>query len=340
MWLYVPDLESTESRSARASEASNTDSTSPSEIDTDVWVHANGKPVQRPFSRQLKRRPVLAILSGTISNPSRANDSAITLIRSSAQDSPVSRSLLQDLERGSPTRGGSGPTSTRSFATWDPSTSSWRTSPDSSPTGSMPFAGRWPNAGTMRSGTCTELPTHRRRTTAKGSTFSRGEYPTPAATRYGSSQNEGKVPHKRPTEGTESLDTWARKAWPTATAGDAEQSGSRNSPGSKAKQGVSLTDMVKTGDSKGRWYTPTARDWKDGRDPSPNAPTQRLLGRQVHRTEMAGEEQRTSVCLNPSFVEWLMGLPRGLISCALSETEWSRWQQQQRSLLSWIEDSR
>jgi len=39
--------------------------------------------------------------------------------------------------------------------------------------------------------------------------WAKGEYPTPSATRYGSSQNEGSVAHDRPSRGTPSLETWA-----------------------------------------------------------------------------------------------------------------------------------
>ena len=39
--------------------------------------------------------------------------------------------------------------------------------------------------------------------------WAKGEYPTPSATRYGTSQNEGEVPHERPSAGTPSLETWA-----------------------------------------------------------------------------------------------------------------------------------
>ena len=103
-------------------------------------------------------------------------------------------------------------------------------------------------------------------TAESGCSYSRGEYPTPSATPYGSSQNEGQVPHKRPSNGTRSLETWAAKLWPTATAGDAKASGSRNSPNSKANGGLSLTDAATTGNSTGRgaklWPTAGANDHK------------------------------------------------------------------------------
>jgi DNA (cytosine-5)-methyltransferase 1 len=57
-------------------------------------------------------------------------------------------------------------------------------------------------------------------------------------------------------------------SWPTATAGDAKSSGSRNLEGSKAHQGVSLTDAVRFGNSTTprRWPTPTANQYA-GSDP-------------------------------------------------------------------------
>jgi hypothetical protein len=45
--------------------------------------------------------------------------------------------------------------------------------------------------------------------THKVGPWASGEYPTPSATRYGTSQNEGEVPHERPSAGTPSLETWA-----------------------------------------------------------------------------------------------------------------------------------
>ena len=71
-------------------------------------------------------------------------------------------------------------------------------------------------------------------------------------------------------------------AWATATAGDAKSSGSRNTPGSKAHQGVTLTDMAKGNGSTGR---------------IPN-------GSGVSSTASTG-------ALSPAFVCYLMGYPEG-----------------------------
>lgn len=91
------------------------------------------------------------------------------------------------------------------------------------------------------------------------------------------------------------------------------------------------------------WGTPTTRDWKDG-DPSPNAPTNSLLSRQAPRSSIGGEPfSHTTLSshqlsarrqLNPIFVEWLMGWPRGWTVCASSAMELCLWKQRMRTLLS------
>jgi hypothetical protein len=135
-------------------------------------------------------------------------------------------------------------------------------------------------------------------------------YPTPSATPYGSSQNEGKVEHK-PSNGTPSLASWASslELWPTPTAGDSKASGGRNQSnakeGSRTHTGTSLTDATVRGQ---RWNTPLARDGKGRRggkraDRYPGLPAQ------------AGLRKGNGMVLNPQFVEMLMGLPIGWTDC-------------------------
>lgn len=58
------------------------------------------------------------------------------------------------------------------------------------------------------------------------------------------------------------------RTWPTATAGDANGSGSRNTPTSRAHAGVSLTDAVRGDGGTGRaWPTPSATMPNDTEDP-------------------------------------------------------------------------
>jgi len=222
---------------------------------------------------------------------------------SCAEASPARTCRSQGRARGSRGRARDcGPSSSASLAWWDAGTSSWRTSQRSLFEGWARYSARWPRAGSMRRGTAFRRRPSAPLTAATGSSFSRGEYPTPSATPYGSSQNEGRVPHSRPTRGTPSLDTWARRrwptpvasdhkggvrrgqlgervtSWPTPTAGDARSSGSRvGNPDTKAHPGVSLTDAV-------------CRS-----------------GRRAQTTSTDGRVCRPR--LNPRFVEWLMGLP-------------------------------
>lgn len=83
--------------------------------------------------------------------------------------------------------------------------------------------------------------------------------------------------------------------WPTPTA--QADAGSRNTEGSKAHPGTGLADAALTGSS--------------------------ASGRQGNRRR-----------LNPLFVEWLMGWPRGWTDFGPVATEWCPWLQRMRSALS------
>lgn len=227
------------------------------------------------------------------------------------------------------------------------------------------YSETWPRSGSMRSGTCSAQKPSVPRTAVSGSTFSRGEYPTPTAEPYGTSQNEGKVPHQRPTAGTPSLQTWAR-SWPTPTYGDGKSAGSRcKGEGSTAHPGTSLTDAVKRGvmwttpkatysgpdyarsdrersggddlvTQTAKWPTPTTRDHKGScpyHEGGPDLPS--TVSRFSHpdpTTAKPGPRCSTSSPdsppvshLNPAFVEWLMGVPVGLTALTGSEPLETGW---------------
>jgi len=231
---------------------------------------------------------------------------------SSAAVSPARTSASQARAPDWPARGpGSGESSPDSFAFFDPSASSWRTSQLSLLGDSPTCSPTLPRSGSMRSGRLYERPTLERPTGGKGSSWSRGEYPTPSATDYGSSNNgtrDGSTAYD--TAGNPSLSSWARTLWPTATAGDAKASGAAGySTASGRHAGTTLTDAAVR-----NWATPTARD---GKGPSGNArclPREAQSGRLRPTTCTHGGECRWT--LNPRFVEWLMGLPRGWLTGA------------------------
>ena len=98
----------------------------------------------------------------------------------------------------------------------------------------------------------------------------------------------------------------ASLCWPTPVAGDSKSCGAAGySTASGRHSGMTLTDRARN------WATPTARDWKDGTDPSSKAPTNGLLGRQAPRKVGTMSRGNTGLRLAPTFVEALMGLPLG-----------------------------
>jgi hypothetical protein len=201
-----------------------------------------------------------------------------------------------------------------SFASFDPDTSSWRTSQLCLDGDLDEFSETWPRAGMTRNGTAYRL---------------RPLAPLIGETGSGSSRI------------------------PTPTAGDAKSSGSRNLPGSNTA-GMSLTDYVRPdrAKTKQQWPTPHGMP-KPGQHRRPG-PSGNELGRAVNqaerqwptpkaqpsgpdyaRTNREGSDAAdlaTAVArgtpgqLNPTWVEWLMGFPlgwtdlqpSGTLSCQLS----------------------
>lgn len=98
-------------------------------------------------------------------------------------------------------------------------------------------------------------------------------------------------PHKTSAPRTSARGSGSSRRIPTPTAGDARASGNRNKPGSKAHIGVSLTDYVRN-----RFPSPAARDYRSGKGRKPNGHTPQL-------PEVLGG------LVNPTWCEWLMGLP-------------------------------
>lgn len=108
----------------------------------------------------------------------------------------------------------------------------------------------------MRDGIASQLPPSAPLTAVTGSSWQRGQYPTPTATDYGSSQNEGQVEHKRPTAGTPSLSTWARSQnWATPLASESKRGIRRMPPRERAGQELASQALS-------MWPTPTANDVK------------------------------------------------------------------------------
>lgn len=153
----------------------------------------------------------------TTCEPSPPNDSEQMELLSmlSAEDSLARTSALQERAQGLPASvRGCGESTPVLLASFDRSTSSWRTSQLCLVEGLQRFSETWPRSGLMRSGTAYQLPPLAPLTDA--TEF--GLLPTPSATSYGSNQGgaAGRVGPIR-----YSLESMARKnMWPTPTARD------------------------------------------------------------------------------------------------------------------------
>ena len=223
-----------------------------------------------------------------------------------------------------------GRTSRESLAKFNRATRSWKTWQLCLDGDLEEFSATWPRSGMMRNGTAYQLAPLVPLTDA----IEFGLLPTPSAVNYGTNQGGGMG---RTGPVWPSLETMARKnLWPTPTAGDAKDSGSRNTPDSNAHPGTSLTDggrgrmwptpnaadASRGMDKRNRpetggddltsavrmWASPAARDYRSGRGRSPNGHAPQL-------------PEQVNGQLNPTWVEWLMGLPtRWTVASGLSRS--------------------
>lgn len=211
VWLFVPALEASNSVS---------DSLFP---DIEPSVTSKGKPIQlQSLSLAWKKESWIRRLSGMTLKPSMANNGVVSLILS-LRASRASLGPRQDLRKEPMMNDGYGPRSPASLARWDPDTCSWRTFQVSLEGDLVMYSGPWPYAGSMRSGTCSQLPPREPPTSGNGcsSLLEKGMWPTPKAWDglMGLPRTRG-----RPIEKVTHLTT-AVRYWPTPTAHDSHHGG-------------------------------------------------------------------------------------------------------------------
>jgi hypothetical protein len=125
--------------------------------------------------------------------------------------------------------------------------------------------------------------------------------------------------------------------WPTPTVGDSKSSGSRNTAGSKAHAGISLTDAVRGDGGKGRqpWPTPTASDHKGGGTGAIRKDTGSPRKDRLDHILEPGESGK----LNPDWVEFLMQWPTGWTSLdPLPEGTMEAWEASVKAGTYWDVD--
>ena len=165
-----------------------------------------------------------------------------------------------------------------SLASYDPDSSSWKTSQRSLVGGWIEYSGTWPRAGMMLSGIAYPLKPS-----------------APITGGTASSSSGGPSTHR---------------LWPTPTVSEAERQ--HGYQGSNGKAYATLTGAVgaaKVPDElRKKWPTPTARDWKDTGRPE-------MLANYAHKKRLAcsvaASDTSKRGSLNPTWVEWLMGFPTG-----------------------------
>lgn len=235
-----------------------------------------------------KTRKAKSGVRGAMQNSENVSASAPTSCLTSADQSMLSAAASPVRTSATPENGQAsteseaacGQSTSESFASYDPATSSWKTSQRCLEGGWVEFSGTWPRAGTMQNGiACRRRPLVPRISATVCSYSPSGEYVAPDAAKG--------------------------VLWPAPDAGG---SSTRTNSHSKDRIRPVLGAAVRM------WPTPRARDGKGCgfRDslpsqvfasllPTPTGP--RRSGLQSHgKNIVAGS-------LNPMWVEWLMGFP-------------------------------
>lgn len=205
--------------------------------------------------------------------------------------SPARTSALQELERAWAESGRDySSRSCDSLASFDPASSSWRTSQLSLLEEGGGSLGSLPPSGMTVDGRLYQPQSLAPHTFVDDGSC----LPTPTATEYGSGQNgtrDGVTAYANPK--APSLSTMARRMRPTPRASDGE----KGSPNQKLHGEPSLAARAV------RLPTPCSRDGKDGCTPSQHGSDSKLA--------VTVSERGHSGYLNPAFVEVMMGIPIG-----------------------------
>jgi hypothetical protein len=256
---------------------------------TDLWPTPRASEAAHAGRRTVNHRGQTGLAEAVNSGAHRASRPSI----SSLEASPASRSASPGSNDGWTTIVGYGPSSPEPFASYDPASSSWRTSQASLWEAEWtPYSETWPSSGMTRNGRAFPRRPLVPRTSVTGSGSSepvgpnsQGYWPTPTTevSTRSSHYAQGGMPL-----------AYAITRWPTPTTSDG------NGAGDHGTGGLDLRTAVQ------RWPTPQASDHRDrGNMENPSIQRRVAMGKQVNLGMAAGG------ALNPAWVEWLMGFPPG-----------------------------
>lgn len=371
MWIYLPAA-SPDCPSAPVSAALSSDCPLPSETLTAVSLSRNGERMEPPsLQRAWKKDSWLRRLSGMTSPPSQADCSVVAFL-SSLPGFPASRIAPPASAKGPTTNAGSGPTLHAALATWDRSTSSWRTFDLFSALGLGTSSVTWPVSGSLRNGTCSARRRSGHPTLENGSSSlhtvredGSGElWPTPTAQEATGPGEHGEGASNLRTQvarwttpqahdasqGTAAATDYASlthpalampppaaSVWPTPRAVDAKDTKARGEG-----YGATLLDAAQDWPHEA-CSTPRARDWKAGGKDCLEPQATSFLPDQVSVSggPTCSESGPTSSRrLNPRFVAALMAFPIGWSELTpLDQHSFTAWETASSALLRRLRSS-
>ena len=319
MWIYIPA--SFRCAPASADSTSESDWRFPALEQSVSWRGSTRS--AKSWRLAWNKGRLSPLLFTRISEPSMADRGVAGWI-SSLPVTHASPSLLPAVGSGRKTSATSGPRSCESLARWDRASSSWRMSQATFDWDSTEFSETLPISGSMRSGALYARPTLERPTDESGyscwptATMMDGNRAGKAETYEGFLEHQAKHAERGVNAHfhlNAASSKWAAQ-WPTprAMTGGPESAERKKELGRTRSGGSDLQAEAQN------WATPTARDHKDGADPSEVVPTNGLLGRQAPRVTGQMCPNTSGLRLNPRFVEWLMGFPDGWTVSAPSAT--------------------
>jgi len=259
-------------------------------------------------SSQMPRSSVIYVNS--------TGDSIEDWLTSLRQDSPVSPTLTPGNVPEKTMTETSGPIPDGALARYDPDTSYWRTSQVSFLTGILePLWENFPNSATMRHGVLYPQKPLAHRTSEKGGGVSPG-WPTPNVSDSNGANMKDDHDVKR-----NYLRGMVLK-WPTPTYMN-DSFYVDNSPKSDKRHSRGLASEVEY--QTQNWPTPTMSDHKGSGPTIIRKDGKSRMDRLDYVTEQTSAHGGK---LNPTWVEWLMGLPLGWTDLKPLETEsYQRWWQ-------------
>jgi hypothetical protein len=206
------------------------------------------------------------------------------------EDSPASPSPSPARGRRRRIAGGSGQHSRRSFASYDPGTSSWKTFQGSLLTEWETYSATWPASGMTRNGTAYRLPSSVPPIYATESGLWRTPFAEEAA-------HPGRsAPRSRAHTVALSVQVNNPEYWPAPKGSAANYGRPRDNDRGDLQAAVL------------NWPTPRA---SDGPAASSHGRTWSTTDRNLHTVMRELGETATGGQLNPTWVEWLMGYPAG-----------------------------